>query len=178
MENSRYKYIMENSPYKYIMENSRYKYIMENSRYKYIMENSRYKYIMENSPYKYNMENSRYKYIMENSGENIQKSESSNVESNLLKIINLKATVQKYEAFCQQLIISNRNLNKEVIKLNEDNDEILNSIYNIEGELLRSNQYNRRENLEFVNIPESTTQKELEPLLLKILNSEYSFAII
>ena len=32
---------------------------------------------------------------MENSSENIQKPESSNVEGNLLKIINLEVTVQK-----------------------------------------------------------------------------------
>ena len=96
---------------------------------------------------------------------------SSDAASILLKISTLESTVQNYQAFCQQLVISNRNLNTEVKKLKDDNDDILNSRYNIEAEMIRNNQYNRRENLEFVNIPEAITQKELEPLLIKIFNS-------
>ena len=71
---------------------------------------------------------------MENSSEIANTTEGSSVESILLKITNLEATVHKYEAFCQQLVFSNRNLNNKVKKLNDENDEIL-----IEAELLRSN---------------------------------------
>ena len=102
---------------------------------------------------------------MENLSENNLSSDADT------KINNLVATVQKYETFCQQLVISNRNLKTEVKKLHKVNDDILNSIYNIESEMISANQYNRRENLEFVNIPESFSQKELELLLLKIFNS-------
>ena len=97
--------------------------------------------------------------------------ESSDAASILLKISTLESTVHNYQAFCQQLVISNRNLDTEVKKLKDDNDDILNSLYNIEAEMIRNIQYNRRENLEFVNIPEAITQKELEPLLIKIFNS-------
>ena len=96
----------------------------------------------------------------------------NNLSSDADTIINnLVSTVQKYVTFCQQLVISDRNLKTEVKKLHKVNDDILNSIYNIESEMISANQYNRRENLEFVNILESFSQKELELLLLKIFNS-------
>ena len=35
--------------------------------------------------------------------------------------------------------------------------------------MIQNNQYNRRENVEFMNIPEEIPQKDLEPLLIKVL---------
>ena len=48
---------------------------------------------------------------------------------------------------------------------------MLDAIYNIEANAIYNNQYTRRENIEFINIPETTLQKDLEPLVIKILNS-------
>ena len=69
------------------------------------------------------------------------------------------------------LAINNRILRKEIEVLKSENNNLVESVIEIEKRLLRSDQYFRRENLEIMNIPESIPQRELEPLIIKILNS-------
>ena len=69
------------------------------------------------------------------------------------------------------MLRDNGNLKKKVEELYEDNNNIFDSLYNIDVKLIQNNQYSRRENVEFANIPENVSQKELEPLIIKILNS-------
>ena len=55
-------------------------------------------------------------------------------------------------------------------QLTMNNESILESIYNNEINIAFNNQYSRRENIEFINIPEKIKQSQLEDTVIKILN--------
>ena len=71
----------------------------------------------------------------------------------------------------QDLIMNNRLLKNEITQLKDEKDGILDSLYELEISLMQSNQYSRRENIEFCNIPESIPQWQLETTIIKILKS-------
>ena len=100
--------------------------------------------------------------------ENLPNGNNNNLECIMRKLNALEEHVNKYREDYQQIIINNRILRKEIKMLKEENLDV---IYNIEANAIYNNQYTRRENIEFINIPETTLQKDLEPLVIKILNS-------
>ena len=97
--------------------------------------------------------------------------ETSSNDSLLEKLDKLEKMVESYHAYCKQVLRDNGNLKKKVDELYDENNNIFDSLYNIEVKLIQNNQYSRRENVEFANIPENVSQKELEPLIIKILDS-------
>ena len=103
--------------------------------------------------------------------ENLPNGNNNDLECIMRKLNALEEHVNKYREDYQQIIINNRILRKEIKMLKEEHHNMLDAIYNIEANAIYNNQYTRRENIEFINIPETTLQKDLEPLVIKILNS-------
>ena len=68
------------------------------------------------------------------------------------------------------LQITNIQLKKELLKLRLNNDDLQDSVYDLEKQNHKNNQYSRRENIELANIPESITQKKLELKMVEIIN--------
>ena len=65
-------------------------------------------------------------------------------------------------------LISN---NPQIKNLEKSNEDLVNSMYNLEVELSKLNQYGRRENIEIANIPESIPQRNLESHVIEMLGS-------
>ena len=55
--------------------------------------------------------------------------------------------------------------------LTKDNDELYDESYELRKELASLNQYGRRENVEFCNIPESINQENLQNHIITVMNS-------
>lgn len=97
-------------------------------------------------------------------------------------VIQLQSMVNEIKSEVQQLLINNRIMKNDLVELNGVNLSLKHSIYEIEKNLIRSNQYSRRENLEFMNFPESLPQWKLESTLVNIFEamnlSIYSYDIV
>ena len=87
------------------------------------------------------------------------------------KFANLVSQMDDWKQNIQVLAINNRILRKEIDELKYENNNLVESVIEIEKRLLRSDQYFRRENLEIMNLPESIPQRELESLIIEILRS-------
>ena len=99
-------------------------------------------------------------------------SDAGEGNTNLLdRISKLEASYTKLLGSCGDLALNNRQLKYEIDKLKIENSSLHEDIYNLENNVSRLDQYGRRENLEIVNLPESLTQKDLEPKILQILKS-------
>ena len=97
------------------------------------------------------------------------------MESSLTELKDKFAELVKYiedmKASNQLVIENNRILKKQITDIREENSNILYSVYELEKNMTRLNQYSRRENLEIMNIPESIPQRELESTIINLLNS-------
>ena len=97
-------------------------------------------------------------------------------------VIQLQSLVNELKSDLQQLLINNRIMKNDLMELNCVNLSLKHSIHEIEKNLIRSNQYSRRENLEFMNFPESLPQRKLESTLVKIFEAMnlaiYSYDIV
>ena len=62
------------------------------------------------------------------------------------------------------LQITNTQLKKELVKLRSNNDDLQDSVYDLEKQCYKNNQYSSRENIE------SISHKKLEPKMVEILN--------
>ena len=69
-----------------------------------------------------------------------------------------------------ELIGYNGKLNKMIIKLNTEKDELYTELEEMKIELTELNQYGRRESIEIANIPETIPQNKLEEYVVKFLN--------
>ena len=65
----------------------------------------------------------------------------------------------------------NAKLKEDIKGLKEEYDEISESLYNIECDVLKNSQYSRRESLIITGIPNSVTQRDLEATALRIIHS-------
>ena len=91
-------------------------------------------------------------------------------------VTQLHSMVNELKSEVQQLLINNRIMKNDLVELNGVNLSFKHSIYEIEKNLIRSNQYSRRENFEFMNFPESLPQWKLESTLVNL--SIYSYDIV
>ena len=86
-----------------------------------------------------------------------------------LRLFTLEKEFHEHQNEFQQLIIMNRSLKKEIHQLTCEYESVLDEIYNLQLNVTSNNQYTRRENIEFINIPERIKQSELEKTVIKIL---------
>ena len=68
-------------------------------------------------------------------------------------------------------ILNNKLLKKRVSELTEENNEIYDKLFDLEKYIADINQYSRRNNVKFRNIPETITSKDLEIYIIKLLGS-------
>ena len=68
-------------------------------------------------------------------------------------------------------IINNKVLKKRVNELTEENNEMYDKFYKLENYICDLDQYSRRNNVEFHNIPESIGNNEIEKYIIKVLGS-------
>ena len=68
-------------------------------------------------------------------------------------------------------ILNNKLLKKRVSELTKENNEIYDKRFELEKYIADIDQYSRRNNVEFRNIPETITSKELEIYVIKLLGS-------
>ena len=73
--------------------------------------------------------------------ENSSNDETFSNESLMEKLNKLEKIVESYHAYCKQVLRDNGNLKKKVDELYEENNNIFDSIYNIEVKLIQNNQY-------------------------------------
>ena len=81
----------------------------------------------------------------------------------------LKDTVSKLDETVSKLYISNSAMKKQIRDLQEENDDIWDEFYKLERDLIQFMQYNRRENVEIVGLPESIPDNRLEETVVDIL---------
>ena len=87
------------------------------------------------------------------------------------KISELLIYIDEIKDSLNTVIVNNRLQKDEIDDLKNENNIHLISIYNLEKDFYKLNQYSRRENVEFMNIPENINQNKLEPLIIDLLNS-------
>ena len=88
----------------------------------------------------------------------------------MVKFTDLIQYIDELKDSLFQVKLENQNLHKAIASIRNDNDDIFNSIHEIEKKITRSNQYSRRENIEIMNIPEDIPQSRLEISILDILH--------
>ena len=81
-----------------------------------------------------------------------------------------KKTVTLLKMQIDELSVENSELRQELCDITEDNEEICNSIYQLEVDLHKLAQYGRRETLQIKGIPNSVKIKDLEPYVINLLN--------
>ena len=62
-------------------------------------------------------------------------------------------------------------LKKKVQEMEEEINTLHENLYNIECDVIKNSQYSRRESLVITGIPDSVKQRDLEPLVLKMINT-------
>ena len=105
---------------------------------------------------------------------NIQQvNESPESTANLLKLKeNMKVVVDKLNEIVKVncLMLEKLNhLSEENSKLLEANDSLYDELYDQKVALTSLDQYGRRENVEFVNIPESVSQEQLQKHVIEVM---------
>ena len=83
----------------------------------------------------------------------------------------LKEDVDGIKGQLDDIILKNRKLKHLINDLKYENNQLYDSIYNIEVNIGKVDQYSRRNNIELCNIPENIPQKNLEIYVLKVLES-------
>ncbi len=100
----------------------------------------------------------------------VPRSQSSPVIANNVEIINnLSDAINHLNNAICTLKVENRELKAEIGQLREEVWDSWDSIYYIEKDLSQFQQYNRRENVEIMGIPDSVKDNELEKTVVDIL---------
>ena len=81
----------------------------------------------------------------------------------------LKAAVFKLQASVSDLNLTNSIYRTQISDLQKDRDELYDSIYYLERDLSQFMQYNRRENIELVGLPDNIPDNHLEEVVVDIL---------
>ena len=87
---------------------------------------------------------------------------------------NIRAVVDKMNEVCKVntiMLKKIQSLDAEIVKLNEENDKLYDEIYEQKVDLTSLNQYGRRENVEFCNIPETVSQDQLKEHITEVMKS-------
>ena len=99
--------------------------------------------------------------------------ETSTVTISKLKE-NIRAVVDKMNEVCKVnsiMLKKIQSLDEEIVKLNEENDNLYDELYDQKVDLTSLNQYGRRENVEFCNVPESVSQEQLNHHITEVMKS-------
>ena len=83
----------------------------------------------------------------------------------------LRKEIQNINEKMNEIIFKNRGLKKEIIELTVENNNLYDSLYDIEILLNNLDQYSRRSKREIRNISENINQFNLEKCVLKVLDS-------
>ena len=113
---------------------------------------------------------------MEIETNNIQQvNEPSNSTDNVSKLKeNMRVVVDKLNEIVKVnclMLEKLKQLSDENAKLTEANDSLYDELYDQKVSLTSLDQYGRRENVEFVNVPESVTQEHLQKHIIEIMKS-------
>ena len=92
------------------------------------------------------------------------------IDGNMKEILQLKEAVSKMESLVRELITSNSKYKKEVKNLFIEMDDLWDAYESVESELMQFMQYNRRENVEIVGIPEYIPDDKIEQTVIDILS--------
>ena len=84
----------------------------------------------------------------------------------------LRVVIDKMNEICRV----NTLMLEKIQELTEDRDDLFEETRDLKIELCNLNQYGRRENVEFCNVPESIEPKDLEDHILTVINNMFGSA--
>ena len=95
--------------------------------------------------------------------------QSQSSDNNIDEVSSLRKAVVKLQSTVNDLVINNTQYKVQVIDLQRETEALWHDFNTLERDLAQFMQYNRRENIEIIGIPQTVTDNELEDYVIFML---------